>query len=127
MDRIERHEHILSLAGSRGKLYLESAIKETGASRATIRRDFDDLAASGAVERIRGGIRVPRKEGNVPFNLREVQQSAAKSSIAAKACRMLQPGDVIFVDGGTTTYHICFHLPQIPLESSQIPYVSRPI
>ncbi len=115
MDRLERHEALLALAGERGKLYLQNAMRTTGASRATIRRDFDDLAASGAVERIRGGIRVTRKEGNVPFNLREVQQSAAKSAIAAKACRLLRAGDVVFVDGGTTTYHISFHLPKIPL------------
>jgi len=51
----------------------------------------------------------------VPFNLREVQHSREKSSIAAKACRLLRAGDVLFVDGGTTTYHICFHLPRVPL------------
>ena len=115
MRRSERHEKILNLASERGLLYLESAMQATGASRATIRRDFDKLADQGAIERIRGGIRVDRKEGNVPFNLREVQHSDAKSAIAAKACRLLRPGDVVFVDGGTTTYHICFHLPRIPL------------
>lgn len=115
MKKAERHEQILSLAGQRGILYAETAMRETGASRATLRRDFDALARSGTVERIRGGIRVTRKEGNVPFHLREVQHSRAKAAIAAKACTLLRSGDVIFVDGGTTTYHICFHLPRIPL------------
>lgn len=115
MNKIERHEHILSLVSARGQLYQETAMSATGASRATIRRDFDELADSGALERIRGGVRVARREGNVPFNMRNVQQSAAKSAIAAKACRLLRAGDVIFIDGGTTTYHTCFHLPKVPL------------
>jgi DeoR/GlpR family transcriptional regulator of sugar metabolism len=115
MNKTERHERLLSLAGERGLLFLQRAMQATGASLATARRDFDELASSGAVERVRGGIRVTRKEGNVPFNLREVQHSHAKSAIAARACRMLRAGDVVFVDGGTTTYHICFHLPRMPL------------
>ncbi len=115
MNKAERHERILSLASERGLLYLERAIQSTGASRATVRRDFDELAQTGTVERLRGGIRVTRREGNVPFNLREVQHSREKSAIAARACRLLRAGDVVFVDGGTTTYHICFHLPRMPL------------
>lgn len=115
MNKPERHERLLSLVGERGLLYQERAMQATQASRATIRRDFDELAESGAIERIRGGIQSVRKEGNVPFNLREVQHSEAKSAIAKKACGLLRAGDVVFIDGGTTTYHICFHLPCLPL------------
>ena len=35
--------------------------------------------------------------------------------LPARACKLLQAGDVIFIDGGTTTYHTCFHLPKLPL------------
>lgn len=115
MQKAERHERILNLAGERGLLYLDRAIRETEASRATIRRDFDDLARNGAVERIRGGIRVARKDGSLPFHLRQVQRSSEKSAIARKAARLLRSGDVVFIDGGTTTYHFCLHLPRVPL------------
>ncbi|WOO42743.1 DeoR/GlpR family DNA-binding transcription regulator [Rubellicoccus peritrichatus] len=115
MEKTERHERILHLAGERGTIFLKRAVEATGASLPTIRRDFQELEDAGAVERIRGGIRVRRKDGNVSFDLRAVQQSKAKSSIARKAASLLQSGDVIFIDGGTTTNHICFHLPQIPL------------
>ncbi len=115
MNKIERHEQILQLTGKLGMLYLERAMSVTGASRATIRRDFDELSDNGTLERIRGGVRLLRTEGNVPFNLREVQHSEAKAAIARKAVGLLSPGNVVFIDGGTTTYHICFHLPRIPL------------
>jgi len=115
MNKIERHERILQLASERGVVYLPRLMEATGASRPTLRRDFDELAESGAVERIRGGIRAVRRDGSAPFNLRAVQHSKAKSEIARRAVAPLRTGDVIFVDGGTTTYHICFHLPKIPL------------
>lgn len=115
MNKWERHEHILRLAGERGTIFLDRAVKATGASLPTIRRDFVELADSGSVERIRGGIRVVRKEGNLPFSMRQVQASRDKAAIARKAVQLLKAGDVLFIDGGTTTYHMCFCLPPIPL------------
>lgn len=115
MNKVERQERILQLASERGTVYLPRLMAATGASRPTLRRDFEELAESGAVERIRGGIRATRRDGSAPFNLRAVQHSKAKSAIARKAVASLRAGDVLFVDGGTTTYHICFHLPRVPL------------
>lgn len=115
MNKWERHEKILRLAGERGMIYLDRAIQATGSSRATVGRDFAELANKGTVQRIRGGIRVARKEGSLPFHLREVQHSEEKASIAGEAVRLLRSGDVLFIDGGTTTYHLCYCLPAIPL------------
>lgn len=115
MAKLERHERILALVGERGLLYHRRAVELTGASQATVRRDFEELAGTGAVERIRGGIRAKRDTGNVSFIMREVRQSKEKSAIAAKACGLLRSGDVILVDGGTTTFHLCYHLPKVPL------------
>ncbi|MGF1450585.1 MAG: DeoR/GlpR family DNA-binding transcription regulator [Opitutales bacterium] len=35
--------------------------------------------------------------------------------IAQKAARLLRAGDVVLIDGGTTTCHLCFCLPPLPL------------
>lgn len=115
MNKVERHDAILRLASQRSLLSADAAGRETGASPATIRRDFDELARRGSVERVCGGIRADRREGNVPFNMRAVQHSAEKAAIARRAVALLAPGDVLFVDGGTTTYHISLCLPRIPL------------
>lgn len=115
MNKFERHEILLRLTSERGLIYLERARKATGASLATLRRDFAELAESGAVERVRGALRAVRQEGNLSFNMREVRHSEAKRRIAQAAVRLLRPGDVIFIDGGTTTYHLCYCLPAIPL------------
>lgn len=115
MNKFERHERILRLAGERGLIYLERAMQATGASQVTIRRDFVELAERGVVERVRGGVRVRKHEGSLPFSMREVRASDAKGAIARRAVSLLRTGDVLFVDGGTTTYHICFCLPLLPL------------
>ncbi len=115
MKRIQRDERILQLVGERGSLFLGSAVKATGASLATIRRDFERLAAVGSVERIRGGVRVRRELGEIPFNMREVRHSEAKAAIARKAASLVRAGEVVLIDGGTTTYHICPFLPRVPL------------
>ena len=115
MNKWERHEQILRLASERGVIYLDRAVEATGASRPTIRRDFEELARAGAIERMRGGVRVIRREGSLPFNLREIQHSRAKAAIARSAAALLRSGDVLFIDGGTTTYHLCLCLPKIPL------------
>ena len=92
MNKNERHDRILHLAGERGMIYLDRAAQATGASLPTIRRDFAELADAGSVERIRGGIRVSRKDENMPFNLREVQRSNEKSAIARNAAKRLRGG-----------------------------------
>lgn len=115
MTKRERHERILRLASERGTVYVDRVSRETGASLPTLRRDFAELSQSGAIERVRGGIRVVRKEGSTSFLMREVQHSDAKARIARRAVRLLRPGDVVFVDGGTTTFHVSFCLPPIPL------------
>lgn len=115
MNRWDRHEQILQAAAQRGTVYLPRAMQVTGASAATVRRDFADLAAAGSVKRIRGGVRVISREGNLPFSMRQAQHSAAKDAIGRAAADLLRQGDVVFIDGGTTTFHLCLHLPAVPL------------
>ncbi|MEE9403937.1 MAG: DeoR/GlpR family DNA-binding transcription regulator [Algisphaera sp.] len=115
MNHWERHEQMLRVAALKGTISLRRAMEITGASAATIRRDFAEMASAGAVERIRGGVRGVRREGNLPFAMRQAQHSDAKNAIAREAADLLRHGDVVFVDGGTTTFHLCLHLPAVPL------------
>jgi DeoR/GlpR family transcriptional regulator of sugar metabolism len=113
----QRQEQILGHLDSGDFLRVEEAAARFGASPATIRRDFCALARTGAVERTHGGVRRrERRDGeNLPFGLREVRHSAEKSALARHAAALLRPGDVILVDGGTSTFHLCEHLPAFKL------------
>lgn len=98
-------------------LSVEEAVSLFAASPATVRRDFATLAGEGRAERERGGVRaMPSNSGTMsPFSFREGSYSIEKDLIAAQAVSLLRPGDVIIVDGGTTTFHMARHLPAFTL------------
>jgi DeoR/GlpR family transcriptional regulator of sugar metabolism len=98
-------------------LSVTEACKRADASPATIRRDFAQLVAQGVAERHRGGVRRSRRDAlsMVPFAVREMRMAAEKSAIAAAAAKLIEPGDVVFVDGGTSTLHLAEHLGRVPV------------
>jgi DeoR/GlpR family transcriptional regulator of sugar metabolism len=46
----------------------------------------------------------------IPFSAREMTNGAEKAAIARAAVALVGPGDVIVVDGGTSTYHLAAFL-----------------
>ncbi len=111
-----RHEKLLQFVSRRAFTSLHDAVEHLHASEATVRRDFARLAQQGLVERVRGGVRVLIASGDsAPFSIRQVQQSAQKHAIARVAAARIQPDQVLFIDGGTTTFHLVACLPDVPL------------
>lgn len=111
----ERHDQILRTVIGRPALSVEQACDLTGASPATIRRDFSELADRGLLQRVRGGVKAVQSDAMVPFALREHAYSREKEALARRAAQLLQPNDVVIIDGGTTTYHLADCLPHFPL------------
>jgi len=117
MNRFERHERILKHLSLNGFLSVTDGIALLDASPATLRRDFNALAAAGVAERTHGGLRgLGTPTASIPaFEEREIQHSDAKAALAARAAALLSPGDTVIVDGGTTTVHLARSFPSIPL------------
>ena len=113
----ERQNKILAHLDSFDVMTVEQAMAVLQVSPATVRRDFNDLARKGLVERNRGGIGTLREVsgGLLPFGLRNVQQSAEKAAIARRAAEELQEGDTVMIDGGTTTFHLAPYLAQLSI------------
>jgi DeoR/GlpR family transcriptional regulator of sugar metabolism len=107
MNRRERQRKILSLIESQFEMSVNEACALLEASPATIRRDFEDLVDKGVVNKVWGGI--SGKSGGginhvmLPVAIRETKFAAEKRRIAMKAASLVKDGDVIIVDGGTTT------------------------
>ncbi len=110
-----RQRKLIDTLTVRRFLRLEEAIALTGSSLATIRRDFLALAQAGLAQRFRGGIRLPQSDTMLPFALRNSLYSEAKQRLAQRAAGLLRAGDVVFIDGGTTTAHLATCLPAVPL------------
>jgi len=109
-----RQDQILKLLTGRAALTVEEVVASTGASPATVRRDFNQLAGLQLVERVHGGVRAARSADH-SFTLRSNRNTAEKQAIANRAAAMLQPSDAVFVDGGTTTLQLASCLPAAPL------------
>ncbi len=110
-----RQQKLIDAVAIRRFLQLEDAVRLTGSSLATVRRDFAAMARAGVVERFRGGVRLPQANSMLPFAFRDQLFTEAKHRLAQRAVALLRPGDVVFVDGGTTTAHLAACLPPIPL------------
>jgi DeoR/GlpR family transcriptional regulator of sugar metabolism len=112
MKRRQRQRQILELLQLDPELGVDDACARLGASAATVRREFAQLAAEGRVEKTWGGVRLRNSAGAEPtgpaaFQHRLTENAAEKRVIAEGAAQLLEDGDVVMIDGGTTTYQLC--------------------
>src|ERR1700734_3442575 len=66
----ERHQYILELLGSEGRVLAADLSNRYRVSEDTIRRDLRELASSGKIQRVHGGALARRAEA-VPFLSRQ--------------------------------------------------------
>ena len=106
----ERQQRILDLLRRDGKVVACELSATLGTSEDTIRRDLRDLAETGLLLRVHGGA-LPRSPAAASYSARREQASAAKAAIAQAAAGLVRDGQVIILDGGTTTLQVAEHLP----------------
>jgi DeoR/GlpR family transcriptional regulator of sugar metabolism len=106
-----RQRQIFDLLAADSELTVDEVCERLGTSPATVRREFAQLAAEGRVEKTWGGIRVKTDTlstlGPPAFAQRLGANAAEKRAIAQAAAALLQDGDAVMIDGGTTTYQLC--------------------
>ncbi len=117
MRPLERQRAIASLVDRQGDLTVEEACRTLGISPATTRRDFVELTRRGLVDKTWGGIKATRLPTSemLPSRLRESLNTTEKERIARAACELIQDGDVLMIDGGTTTLCMAPHLANRPV------------
>lgn len=99
----ERQARILEIVGRAGEASVETLAETFGVSVETIRRDLFDLASTGALHKVRGGARRIKLHTEGSFEERRVENAAAKAAIARTLSAMIEAGDTLFMDTGTTT------------------------
>lgn len=110
-----RHQRIADWVRREGSVSVLGVADAFGVSEATARRDLDQLASTGVVERIRGGARALRRpirpEADASeFAVVAAQESDEKRAIAKRAAALVHDGDVVALDIGTTVFAMCEHL-----------------
>lgn len=114
MSRNERLNRILELVSKRGALDVETATKQIGVSAATIRRDFDELSSRQLVTRTHGGINAVGKAYELPIRYKTAKESKGKVRIARAAAQLVENGQRIGLNGGTTTTALARELSMLP-------------
>jgi DeoR family transcriptional regulator of aga operon len=101
----ERRQHILELIQKQGRVLVGVLSQELSISQITIRKDLDYLQSKGLVQRSHGGALRIHSSALVDPTLQEKQKHnfAEKERIAAAAIKMVEEGDCVILDSGTTT------------------------
>jgi DeoR family transcriptional regulator, aga operon transcriptional repressor len=106
MSRYRRLNDLLELLAADGQVSVGEAAGVLGVSAATVRRDFDDLAAQQMLTRIRGGAVARGVTYDLPLRYNTERHPTEKHRIAAVAAKMIRPGQVAGLNGGTTTTEV---------------------
>ena len=104
----ERLKKVLSYLKKNGSGKIKDLSILFGVSSATIRRDFDILAVEGVVEKTYGGAIYIHKSLSYERLYSEKIKFHEKEKLSISECcaNIIQDGDTVFLDSGTTTFHI---------------------
>jgi DeoR family fructose operon transcriptional repressor len=100
----ERKNRILQLLNENDKLLVPDLCDAFRVSPATIRNDLRELESCGLLKRTHGGaLRNPKTRFELNSWQKEISQLAEKQAIARFAAGLVEDGDAIAIDTGTTT------------------------
>src|ERR1700742_1893112 len=104
----QRKEYLLDLLRKTGQIVAKSLSEELGLSEDTIRRDLRELAGEGKLQRVHGGA-LPASPAVGDMTVREALAPKGKIAVGRAAAQMIRPGQVVILDGGTTTLQLARH------------------
>lgn len=103
----ERKNQILELLRQKSKLLVPELCEYFDVSPATIRNDLRDLESERKLKRTHGGaISLEKASFELDSRHKEVRNREQKQQIAACAAKMIEDGDTIILDTGTTTLEL---------------------
>jgi DeoR family fructose operon transcriptional repressor len=107
----QRREKIREYLAIHKAARLADLSRMLNASEATIRRDLEKLEETGFLERTHGGATLNRRLSREPkYQSRLQNNPEAKRAIGQLAATLIEDGDVVFINGGTTTTEIIRHI-----------------
>jgi DeoR/GlpR family transcriptional regulator of sugar metabolism len=105
----QRKQYLMTLLRRDGRLVAKTLSEELGVSEDTIRRDLREMAREGLLQRVHGGA-LPASPALGDFAARAQIGPVEKSAIGRVAAQLIKPGQVVFIDGGTTSAQLVRHL-----------------
>lgn len=108
----ERHQLIIHALKNKETIKLQELVELTKSSESTIRRDLTNLEKQKYLKRVHGG--ASRLQGKLqePSMLEKSSKNTqAKHNIAKYAASLVEKGDSIYLDAGSTVFQILPYLP----------------
>lgn len=105
----QRKKLILARLAQDRQVIAKELAMEWDVSEDTIRRDLRELAAAGRLQRVHGGA-LPASLADGDLHVREGVSVSEKIALGRMGAAMIQSGQVVILDGGTTAIQIARHL-----------------
>jgi len=107
----QRQAAILERLNQNGSVSLGELIGALSVSEATVRRDLSELEARGMLRRTHGGaVSMANSLSERDYGEAEASNVSEKCSIALVAASLVNDGDTVLLDSGTTTHQIALSL-----------------
>jgi DeoR family glycerol-3-phosphate regulon repressor len=94
---------IMRLAREKGSAGIAELARHLGVSLETVRRDVKPLTVRGDLTKVHGAVSLPFPTGEAPFERRLSENAAEKRLIARFAASLVNDGESVMMDTGTTT------------------------
>ena len=112
-----RRRLLLELITRQGFATLEELVKTSGVSESTVRRDLEVLDLAGSVKRTHGGAVFSGEVRAMPaLEDRVAAATAEKQAIGRATAALVEDGESVLLDGGTTTLEVARALSGRPIQ-----------
>ena len=108
--RLDRLNDMEQYILKEGTVSLENLSNHYQVSVNTIRRDLNEVIARGRIRKVYGGVSAVSEEGLIPMTIRANRNKDAKQEIGQMAAELVNDGDTIFLDSGSTVQCIIPHI-----------------
>ncbi len=114
----ERRRHIIDLLDKSKRVTVRELSGIFSVSAVTVRADLEALSQMGALVRSHGGaVKSLSPAPDLPISLKERVRQNEKARIGAIAANMIQDGETVIFDSGTTTAAVAKCVADLRLES----------
>jgi len=113
LSNIERQQLLLKHLAGRQRISVAEICTQFSVSEATARRDLEQLAGQGLIQRVHGGaIVIRRASPELPILQRSQEQPEEKSRVGRAAAALIADGETVFLGSGTTVLEVAKNLRQ---------------
>ncbi len=106
-----RRARILELLEEKGQVRIPEMSNLFNVSEVTIRNDLEQLEQKNLLIRTRGGaLKIQRVGIDYNLNLKSKKKRTEKEKIGVKAAELINEGETIILDSGTTTFEVAKNL-----------------